>query len=269
MPAGPIQGVSFTRLGRRVYKQSVIENRDPRGRKYYWIAGTPQWDQASGTDYEAVSTGRISVTPLHLDLTYYPGLESFTPLWEKLSALSFPAGPAPRELMSDYAVQRERMVRDLIAARGVRDERVLAAMRKIPRHLFVKDHLRSQAYGDHALPIGSAQTISQPYIVARMSELLDVGPSTRCWRSAPAPATRPPSSPSWRGGSTASSGCRSWRRRRSRACASSASTTSRSRSSTAPWAGASGPPSTASWSPPARRRCRSRSSASSRRGAPC
>lgn len=80
--------------------------------------------------------------------------------------------------MSDYAVQRERMVRDLIAARGVKDERVLAAMRKIPRHLFVKEHLRSQAYGDHALPIGanSGQTISQPYIVARMSELLEVGP---------------------------------------------------------------------------------------------
>jgi protein-L-isoaspartate(D-aspartate) O-methyltransferase len=78
--------------------------------------------------------------------------------------------------MSDYAVQRERMVRDLIAARGVKDERVLAALRRIPRHLFVKDHLRSQAYGDHALPIGEGQTISQPYIVARMSELLEVGP---------------------------------------------------------------------------------------------
>ena len=78
--------------------------------------------------------------------------------------------------MSDYAVQRERMVRDHIAARGVKDERVLAAMRKVPRHLFVKDHLRSQAYGDHALPIGSAQTISQPYVVARMTEMLEVGP---------------------------------------------------------------------------------------------
>jgi protein-L-isoaspartate(D-aspartate) O-methyltransferase len=78
--------------------------------------------------------------------------------------------------MSDYAVQRERMVRDLIAARGVKDERVLAAMRKVPRHLFVKDTLRIQAYGDHALPIGGGQTISQPYIVARMSELLEVKP---------------------------------------------------------------------------------------------
>ena len=78
--------------------------------------------------------------------------------------------------MSDYAVQRERMVRDLIAARGVEDERVLAALRKTPRHLFVKDHLRNQAYGDHALPIGAGQTISQPYIVARMTELLEVKP---------------------------------------------------------------------------------------------
>lgn len=94
VPAGPIQGVSFTRLGRRVYKQSVVENRDPRGRKYYWIAGTPQWDRASGTDWEAVSSGRISVTPLHLDLTYYPGLERFSSLWDKLSALAFPAGVA-------------------------------------------------------------------------------------------------------------------------------------------------------------------------------
>ena len=93
VPAGPIQGVSFTKLGRRVYKQSVIEKLDPRGRKYYWIAGTPQWQRASGTDFEAVSQGRISVTPLHLDLTYYPGLESLSPLREKLSSLSFPASP--------------------------------------------------------------------------------------------------------------------------------------------------------------------------------
>ncbi|HEX3553943.1 MAG TPA: 5'/3'-nucleotidase SurE [Thermoanaerobaculia bacterium] len=91
IPAGPIQGVSFTKLGRRVYKQSVIEKLDPRGRKYYWIAGTPQWQRASGTDFEAVSQGRISVTPLHLDLTYYPGLESLSPLREKLSSLTFPA----------------------------------------------------------------------------------------------------------------------------------------------------------------------------------
>ncbi|HXO19485.1 MAG TPA: 5'/3'-nucleotidase SurE [Thermoanaerobaculia bacterium] len=101
VPAGEVQGVSYTRLGRRVYKQSVIENLDPRGRKYYWIAGTPQWERESGTDYEAVSAGRISVTPLHLDLTYYPGLESYGSLWEKLSRLTFERSekdaPASRE----------------------------------------------------------------------------------------------------------------------------------------------------------------------------
>jgi protein-L-isoaspartate(D-aspartate) O-methyltransferase len=77
--------------------------------------------------------------------------------------------------MNDYEVQRERMVRHLRDV-GIRDDRVLEAMRRTPRHLFVRDHLRGQAYSDHALPIGSAQTISQPFVVARMTELLEVGP---------------------------------------------------------------------------------------------
>ena len=95
VPAGPIQGLSFTRLGRRVYKQSVIEKLDPRGRKYYWIHGVPQWEKASGTDYEAVSSGRISVTPLHLDLTYYPGLESLGDLRDRLAEIDFADHHAP------------------------------------------------------------------------------------------------------------------------------------------------------------------------------
>lgn len=78
--------------------------------------------------------------------------------------------------MRDLAQRRELMVREQIAARGIRDPRVLAAMRAVPRHLFVREHLVTQAYGDHALPIGSGQTISQPYVVARMSELLAVEP---------------------------------------------------------------------------------------------
>ena len=75
----------------------------------------------------------------------------------------------------DVAVQRERMV-ELLTSRGIQDPRVLAAMRKVQRHLFVKEHLRSRAYGDHPLPIGGGQTISQPWVVARMTELLEVGP---------------------------------------------------------------------------------------------
>lgn len=76
-----------------------------------------------------------------------------------------------------YAYARERMVRDHIAKRGVKDQRVLAAMLAAPRHLFVREHLHGQAYADYALPIGEGQTISQPYVVARMTEMLDVGPA--------------------------------------------------------------------------------------------
>jgi protein-L-isoaspartate(D-aspartate) O-methyltransferase len=71
-----------------------------------------------------------------------------------------------------YAQARERMVRFQIEARQVRDKLVLAAMRKVPRHLFVPANLRDQAYADGPLPIGGGQTISQPYIVALMTELL-------------------------------------------------------------------------------------------------
>ena len=59
-----------------------------------------------------------------------------------------------------------------VAARGVADARVLEAMRRVPRHRFVDEALQDQAYGDHPLPIGDGQTISQPFIVARMTELL-------------------------------------------------------------------------------------------------
>ena len=71
-----------------------------------------------------------------------------------------------------FAELRERMVREQIIARGVSDARVLAVMREVPRHLFVASHLASQAYSDGPLPIGADQTISQPYIVALMTELL-------------------------------------------------------------------------------------------------
>ncbi len=79
--------------------------------------------------------------------------------------------------MTDQGIRRDRMVTRLIAGRGVEDPRVLEAMRTIPRHRFVEEALADKAYGDHALPIGKGQTISQPIIVARMAELLKLGPS--------------------------------------------------------------------------------------------
>lgn len=76
--------------------------------------------------------------------------------------------------MSDYTIARRRMVERQIEARGVSDPRVLEAMRKVPRHKFVDQGLVEQAYSDYPLPIGERQTISQPYIVAVMTEALQL-----------------------------------------------------------------------------------------------
>ena len=78
-----------------------------------------------------------------------------------------------------YALARERMVREQIERRGVRDPRVLAALRSVPRHLFVPEALRLQAYDDTPLLIGEEQTISQPYIVGFMSEAIHPQPADR------------------------------------------------------------------------------------------
>jgi len=77
-----------------------------------------------------------------------------------------------------FAREREALVQHL-ADEGIRNARVLAAMRSVPRHLFVPDAYRELSYADHPLPIGLGQTISQPYIVASMTELLDAGPRDR------------------------------------------------------------------------------------------
>ncbi|MEM2124028.1 MAG: protein-L-isoaspartate O-methyltransferase, partial [Methanolinea sp.] len=72
-----------------------------------------------------------------------------------------------------FLPERLQMVESQIASRGIRNFRVLQAMRKVPRHLFVPEAYRRAAYEDRPLPIGEGQTISQPYIVALMTELLD------------------------------------------------------------------------------------------------
>lgn len=75
IPAGRPRGVRLTKLGRRIYEQVVVERGDPRGRRYFWIGGSPQWKEEEGSDHAAVSAGSVSVTPLRLDLTDYAGLE--------------------------------------------------------------------------------------------------------------------------------------------------------------------------------------------------
>ena len=77
---------------------------------------------------------------------------------------------------STLAIYRERMIEEQLVPRGIGDPRVLEAMRQVPRHLFVEDAMQAHAYGDFPLPIGSGQTISQPFIVALMTDLLAPGP---------------------------------------------------------------------------------------------
>jgi protein-L-isoaspartate(D-aspartate) O-methyltransferase len=86
---------------------------------------------------------------------------------------------APCREEADFVVLREHMVREQIAARGVRNSAVLNAMLRVPRHLFVPESQRVHSYGDHALPIGEGQTISQPYVVAFMTEALGLKPGDR------------------------------------------------------------------------------------------
>ncbi len=88
-------------------------------------------------------------------------------------------GQQPSGRGQDYSIPRERMVERLREHYQIRDPKVLEAMRAVPRHSFVPEALQSRAYGDHALPISASQTISQPYIVARMTELLEVDSGSR------------------------------------------------------------------------------------------
>jgi protein-L-isoaspartate(D-aspartate) O-methyltransferase len=76
--------------------------------------------------------------------------------------------------MIDFQKARSKMVEEQIISRGIRDPRVIAALEKVPRHLFVEEALQGQAYSDHPLPIGEKQTISQPYMVALMTEALQL-----------------------------------------------------------------------------------------------
>ena len=79
-----------------------------------------------------------------------------------------------RESHDSLATARRRMIDRDLRGRGIKDSRVLAAMEAVPRHLFVAENLRASAYDDRPLPIGVGQTISQPYVVAYMSELLEL-----------------------------------------------------------------------------------------------
>src|SRR5262249_16434116 len=109
-------------------------------------------------------------------------VRSLAPTLSLVVTVSIPscnAPPTDQTGQDGFAAARSRMVDDQIAARGVRDPRVLAAMREVPRHLFVPPDQQSLAYEDLPRPIGYDQTISQPYIVALMTELVRPQPGDR------------------------------------------------------------------------------------------
>jgi protein-L-isoaspartate(D-aspartate) O-methyltransferase len=108
-----------------------------------------------------------------------------SPIETQVIATSPPATPTPlptptvEKQSDDRLEERMKMVDTQIRRRGVTDEDVLAALEQVPRHEFVPDQYQAQAYADHPLPIGHGQTISQPYIVALMTELLELETTDR------------------------------------------------------------------------------------------
>ena len=108
-----------------------------------------------------------------------PWLIGFGSLLIAWSVACAGAAPDTAQADPDRRAERARMVDRQLRGRDITSARVLDAMRRVPRHLFVPESERGDAYGDHPLPIGHGQTISQPYIVAFMTESLDVGAGDR------------------------------------------------------------------------------------------
>ena len=96
-----------------------------------------------------------------------------------LLSLTFPVPTAHSSEDPSLVEARKRMVERDLKGRDIKDSRVLEIMGRVPRHLFVEPSLRSKAYADHPLPIGEGQTISQPYIVALMTQILKIQPGER------------------------------------------------------------------------------------------
>jgi hypothetical protein len=130
----------------------------------YWVgaAGEAQ-DAGEGTDFHAVQNKQVSLTPLQVDLTHNAQLPLLRG-WRRMNRVVSGFGMTSQRT-------RARMI-ERLREQGIDDEEVLAAIAAVPRHVFVEEALASRAYEDTALPLGFAQTISQPYVVARMIEAL-------------------------------------------------------------------------------------------------
>ena len=158
----------------------------------------------------------------------------------------------------DLQAAKQQMLRRQLRRRGIHDPRVLAAMAKLPREQFIRPELRDEAYADCALGIDCGQTISQPYIVALMTQALELSGGEKVWKSAPAAVIRRPSWRSWSGRSSLSSVTPSFPPAPLRYSGSWATGMSPWSSATARWDGRRRPPTTESSSPQPRRISRRR-----------
>ena len=181
-PWHELRGFAVTRLGRRHRAAPCIRQNDPRGRPVYWI-GLPgdAEDDGPGTD----STPRGAASPSRrsiVDLTRYQALDKVAGWWRRCRATSITRrdgmamsvfsrfGSEAKGLGMTSQRARDRLVDGLQREGGIVDRRVLDVLRELPRHLFIDEALATRAYENTALPIGHGQTISQPWVVARMTE---------------------------------------------------------------------------------------------------
>jgi hypothetical protein len=225
LPWERIRGWRVCRLGNRHRAEPCIRAHDPRGRPIWWIgaAGSAQ-DAGTGYRFPRGHEGWIALTPIHVDLTRYQALESLSSWAEGLQCAPGTPGmmvtrrPGKPEVQGTGMTSqraRDRLIERLRGEGGIRDERVLRAMQSLPRHLFIDEALASRAYEDTALPIGNGQTISQPWVVARMTEaLIEHGMPKKVLEIGTGSATRARYSPrsAWRSTpSSASTSCCAWR----------------------------------------------------------
>ena len=185
------RGVALTRMGKRRYGDAIVEKVDPRGRKYYWIGGEElSFVEEEGTDFHAVSQGRISVTPIHLDLTNYASFDALAPAGRLVVVARVP-GPWPS------SARARTMVAQQLAARGMRDAaRARRHARACRAIAFVPPELATHAYDDTPLPIGErpddlaalhggAHERGARACAARTPRVLRSGPARatrrRCW----------------------------------------------------------------------------------------
>ncbi|STJ20244.1 stationary phase survival protein SurE [Escherichia coli] len=168
LPLDQIKGIRVTRCGTRHPADQVIPQQDPRGNTLYWI-GPPggKCDAGPGTDFAAVDEGYVSITPLHVDLTAHSAQDVVSD-WLNSVGVGTP-----------MVSRRVQALLDQLRAQGIQDELVLNALAAVPREKFVDEAFEQKAWDNIALPIGQGQTISQPYMVARMTELLELTPQSR------------------------------------------------------------------------------------------